>query len=197
MEVPLQIVFRNMNHSDAIASKIRERAKWLEGFCERIISCRVAVEAPHRHHRHGNLYRVRIDLRVPGEELVVSRNPELNGAYRDLQVVVHHTFEEARRQLEDYVRRRRREVKRDETPAHGIITKLVWGEGGFGFLRALDGHEVYFNNTSIINTKFDDLEIGTEVRFSEEMGEDGPQASSLEVVGKQGRQFNHLRLKRG
>ncbi len=189
MQVPLQIVFRNLEPSDLIAAKIRERVTWLEDYYERIISCRVSIEAPHRHHRRGNLYAVKIDLRVPGKELVISRRPDLRGSHRDMQVVIHEAFDEARRALEDYARKRRREVKHRESPQHAVVTRLLREDGGYGFLQAEDGHEIYFDARSVVNGDYDDLEIGTEVRYSEEMGEEGPQASSVEKIGKQGRRF--------
>ena len=76
MEIPLQITFRNMPPSEAIEDNIREKLSKLESFYDRIMSCRVIVEAPHRHHRKGNVYEVRIDLTVPGGELVINRSPK-------------------------------------------------------------------------------------------------------------------------
>ena len=76
MEIPLQITFRNMPRSQAIENNIREKASKLESFYDRIMSCRVIVEAPHRHHRKGKTYEVRIDLTVPGGELVINHSPK-------------------------------------------------------------------------------------------------------------------------
>ncbi len=107
MQTPLQIVFRNVHRSEAVAEKVRQRVQWLERHGEELISCRVAVEAPHRHHHRGNLYRVRIDLRVRGAEIVVGRPHDLHLAHRDVQVAIRDAFDEARRRLEHYSRRRR------------------------------------------------------------------------------------------
>jgi ribosome-associated translation inhibitor RaiA len=74
MQKPLQISFRGTAHSDAVEKNIRARAKKLDKFHDRIMACRVIVEAPHRHHHKGNMYQVRIDITVPEGELVVSRN---------------------------------------------------------------------------------------------------------------------------
>jgi len=73
MEIPLQITFRNMPPSEAIENNIREKTAKLKSFDNRIISCRVVVEAPHRHRHKGKAYQVRIDLTVPGSELVINR----------------------------------------------------------------------------------------------------------------------------
>ena len=76
MQVPLQITFRHMDSSDAVAARIHQRAEELERFFDRIISCRVVVECQHPRHQQGNLFRVRVDLKVPGNEIVVGRDPE-------------------------------------------------------------------------------------------------------------------------
>lgn len=66
MQLPLQIAFRNLRRSKAIEAKIEERAAALQTYYDRIMSCRVSVEAQHKHHRRGNHYRVRVDVAVPG-----------------------------------------------------------------------------------------------------------------------------------
>ena len=76
MQVPLQVSFRGIAHSDAVEADIRGRAEKLEQFYGRITSNRVIVETPHGHHHTGKLYHVRIDLTVPGGEIVVGRDPE-------------------------------------------------------------------------------------------------------------------------
>ncbi len=81
MQLPPQITFRNMKRSLAIEANVREHLGNLEKFIDRIMSCSVAVEALHKHHRQGNHYHVRIDLRVPGGELVTSRQADEQHAY--------------------------------------------------------------------------------------------------------------------
>ncbi len=75
------------------------------------MGCRVVVQAPHKHHHQGNLFHVRIDLTVPDEELVVSRERHDQQSHEDAYVVIRDAFNALQRQLEDYVRRRRGEVK--------------------------------------------------------------------------------------
>ena len=111
MQLPLQITFRHIQPSAAVEARIRQEAAKLEKFCEHIMSCRVIVEAPHRHHNQGNLFHVRIDLTVPQEELVVSREHHDEHAHEDAYVVIRDAFNALHRQLEDYVRRRRGDVK--------------------------------------------------------------------------------------
>ena len=92
-------------------------------------------------------------------------------------------FDAMKRQLEDFARRQRGKEKTHAVPLHGRIYELN-KEAGYGRIEASDGHDLYFHHNSVLNAKFDGLEIGTEVRFSEEVGDKGPQASTVTVVGK-------------
>ncbi|HET6600135.1 MAG TPA: HPF/RaiA family ribosome-associated protein [Burkholderiaceae bacterium] len=112
MKASLQVVFRDMARSDAVEAKIRERVEKLERFSDDIISCRVVVEPSHRHHHKGNLYHARVDVAVPGHELIANRENDINHAHEDIYVAVRDAFDAMRRQLEDYERRRRGEVRR-------------------------------------------------------------------------------------
>ncbi len=182
MQIPLQITFRGMGPSDAVEANIREKAEKLEGFAEHITSCRVIVEEPHKHHLKGRLFSVKIDITLPGEEIVASRHPDKHRAHEDVYVAIRDAFQAAHRQLEDYVRRRRAEVKTHEAPPHGAISELYPHED-YGLIETSDGREVYFHRNSVLNADFDKLEIGARVHFTEEMGEKGPQASSVHVEG--------------
>jgi ribosomal subunit interface protein len=182
MQVPLSITFRNMASSPAIEADIREKAAKLEAFHGRITSARVVVETPHRQHRQGKLFHVSIDLRVPGRQLVVSREPAAHHAYEDVYVAIRDAFDEVKRQLEDYAREMRGGVKTHEPPPQGRIARLD-AESGFGFIETPDGREVYFHANSVVDAPFDRLRIGDEVRFSEEAGEKGPQATTVHLAG--------------
>ena len=80
MKLPVEITFRNMRASKALETNVRDKVEKLEQFCDRIMSCRVVVEANHRHQHKGNLYHVRIDMTLPNVELVVSRDPDFTAA---------------------------------------------------------------------------------------------------------------------
>ena len=104
MQVPLQITFRQMDASPALDARIRQRAEELEQFYDRITACHVTVEAQHRRHQQGNLFRVSVDLMVPGREITVGRGKDVNHAHEDAHVAVRDAFDALRRRLEDYVR---------------------------------------------------------------------------------------------
>lgn len=180
----LQITFRNVDASPALEAKIRERALELERFHDRIVSCRVAIERPHRR-RQGDLYHVRIDLEIPGKEIVVKRDPPEHQAHEDVYVAVRDCFDAVRRQIEDHVRRRRGEIKTHEVSAHGRIVRLV-AEADYGFIDAGDGGEVYFHRNAVANGGFYKLRVGDDVRFFLHDGEGvrGPQASAVVPIGK-------------
>ena len=120
MQLPLQITFRNIPPSEAVEAKVRERAEKLERITDNIMACRVTIEAPHKHHYKGSTYQVRIDLTVPGNEIVVSRDPGLNHAHENVYVAVRDAFNAVRRQLEDYVRQRQGKVKQHQNPRQAV-----------------------------------------------------------------------------
>jgi ribosome-associated translation inhibitor RaiA len=183
MQEELQITWRGMEPSDALGDRIGEQVKTLERFYDGIIGCRVVVEQLHRHKHKGNLFNVRIDLWVPGKEIVVNRESGKNHAHEDPYVTVRDSFRAARRQLEDYVRRHRGDVKAHAPPPHGPVVEL-YPESNYGRLESSDGRLIYFHRNSLLNGALDTLEIGAEVRFVEEMGDEGPQASSVSVIGR-------------
>ena len=185
MSYPIQVTFHGLEPSPAIEARVRERAEKLAEFYDRIVSCRVVVEAPHHHHHKGRLYTVRIDLSVPGDEIVVNRNSDRDHSHEDVYVAIRDAFDAARRRLQDYVRRRRGFVKRHEPPAVARVARL-FPEEGYGFLVTPEGDEIYFHRNAVLNDGFARLKVGCEVRYSliEGEGIKGPQASTVHLVGK-------------
>jgi len=106
MDIPLQVSLHGIAQSDALDDAIRRRAAKLERYYDRIVSCRVVLELA-AHQRKGKQYTVRIDLKVPGSELAITREHD-----EDPQVALRDAFDAARRRLEDYARRQRGDVKR-------------------------------------------------------------------------------------
>ena len=183
MEEPVQITYRGMDRSEAVDSHIREQIAKLERYYDRIIYCNVVVEAPPGHQHHGQLYDIRIDLAIPGEEIVVSRQGPKDKAHRDFYVAARDAFEAARKQLLEAVHKQRQQVKTHTVLPHGRITKL-FPEEGYGFLEDLDGLQVYFHRNAVVNDQFDALSVGSFLRFvlAQGEGKEGPQASTVELV---------------
>ncbi|MDH5231003.1 MAG: HPF/RaiA family ribosome-associated protein, partial [Gammaproteobacteria bacterium] len=94
MKLPLQITTRRLDLSKTAAAIIRSKAEKLERYYEDIMACRVMVETPHKHKQHGAMYNVRIDLTIPGAELVVRREP-----HQDIYIAIRDAFDAAKRQL--------------------------------------------------------------------------------------------------
>ena len=185
MQTPLHITFRNLENSPTVEAKIRERVEELEQLYNRITSCRVVIEEPSRHQRGGGLYHIRVVLKVPGEEIVVKRDPSAHHAHEDIYVAVRDCFDAVRRQLEDHVRRQRGDTKAHEAPGHGTIANL-FAEKDYGFIDAGDGTEVYFHRNAVADEGFGKLTVGDEVRFAIHPGEGekGPQAFAVVPIGK-------------
>jgi cold shock CspA family protein len=183
MQIPLQITFRDIPPSEAVEARIRKEMDKLEQFNGRITSCRVVVEAPHRRHHKGRLYHLRIDLTLPGGELVVNREPSEKHSHEDVYVAVRDAFRAAQRELKRFGRKRRGEVKHHEAPAHGRVAKL-FAQQGYGFIEAPAGRQVYFHQNAVPNEGFAKLEVGNEVRYVQVPGDEGPQASTVTPIGK-------------
>lgn len=142
MDIPLTITFRNMTSSASVENQIHEKAEKLASFCNRIMKCRVIVEAPHRHHHKGQAFQIHIDLSVPGKQIVIKHAPKQlaavklaegsvsenemvenheaskQGAHADVYVAIRDAFDAAGRKLQDYVRRQRGAVKKHERATH-------------------------------------------------------------------------------
>ena len=186
MQIPVDVTFRELEPTEALNARIADWVDKLERVFARIVRCEVLVETPHRHHRHGRQFHVRVRLTVPRGEIVASHDPGANGAHEDVYVALRDAFTAARRQLEDHVRARlRRDVKTRQEPQHGRVTFLDV-ERAWGWLETDDGQRVYFHRNSVLGGVAR-VRIGDEVRFTEELGDRGPQASTVEPIGEHGR----------
>ncbi len=114
MQIPLQITIRGVEQSEALEAHIREKAKKLDEFFNHVMSCRVVVEVPHKHQNQGKQFNVRIDVGVAGGEIVVNRDKA-----EDVYVAVRDSFDAAKRQVQEYARKLRGEVKTHEPKRNG------------------------------------------------------------------------------
>lgn len=179
MQTPLQITVRNVEDSDAARRLVEKGVGKLELFYGRITSCRAMIDVP-QHFPAGTpiAYNVRVDIRVPGEEIVIKRQ-----AHPELHTAIQEAFDAAGRRLQDYAQRARGDVKRAAEMSRGTVTQLFPFEG-YGFLTTDDGREVYFHRHSVLDEAFERLEVGSVVRFVEEAGDKGPQASTVALAGR-------------
>ena len=106
MKIPLQVSFHGMAHSSALYDAVREKAQKLDQYHRHVMSCRVVLELAGKHKTHGKQLAVRIDLKVKGGEIAVTKEHD-----EQLEVALREAFDAARRQLEDFVRTQRGDVK--------------------------------------------------------------------------------------
>ena len=202
MKSRLQITFRNMKPSKEIEELIRAGAAKLDALYSQLVGCRVMVEIPHRHHKKGSPYHVRIDLTVPQGEIIVKREPSLSARarqlgereirknaevqipHKDLRFAISDAFKAAARRLQDYARRQRGDIKTHESLPEARVSQ-IFPQQGYGFLASDDGREIYFHKNSVLGRVFPRLKVGAIVTFVEEPGEKGPQASNVRVIPKQ------------
>lgn len=184
MQSPPQISWEHIDPSDFIKARIDKEIASLEKTFGRIVSCQVFIEGRGGRRRKGDLYAVRVRLELPGgKDLHASRNPPADHAHEDAYVALRDVFRALRRQLRDYTEARRDKVQQaHDTQPHGIVSKLFADEG-YGFIRADDGREIYFHRNALLDDDFSRLRVGAEVRFAEEEGEKGPQASTVRAFG--------------
>jgi ribosomal subunit interface protein len=175
MQMPLEISFHGMERSDAVEAAVRKNARHLDRFSGDIMSCRVVVDLLQKHRHQGQPFGVRIDLTLPGHELVVNRVEN-----EDVYVALRDAFDDMKRQLEDVVRQRRGQEKQHPRELHGEVVRLD-DEGSFGFIRTPDGQEYYFGQDNLAGARFDQLQIGSRVQFIAEAGAQGPQAKRVSL----------------
>lgn len=186
MQKPLELTFRDVAKSPELEETIRRKVARLEKFCDYIIGCRVLVERHHKGHEPGGpRHLVRIALTVPpGHEIVVTKDGQSPDVSDDLRTVLNRAFQAAERELKKLVERQRGEVKTHEEPR--ALVARIFREDGYGFLRTPTGREIYFHRNAVLGGDWRRLAIGTEVRFAETAGEQGPQATTVQIVNKPG-----------
>jgi cold shock CspA family protein len=184
MDRPVEVTFRNMPRFEAIEQVVQSEAQKLERYARKIVGCRIAIEQPQRFQRQGNAYRVRLFINAAARRpIVVTREPLDSDMHDDLRTIVIGAFKAARRQLQSVVER-----QRDAKPPHeprALVVRL-FPEQDYGFLKTPDGREIYFHRHSVLHGDFERLAVGTEVRFEEAEGDEGPQASTVQIVNKPG-----------
>lgn len=166
----VQITTRDIPNSSALENAIRKRAQKLNHFYKRIMSCRVVIEAPQKHKHQGKIFNVRIDVTVPGKELVTTHKTN-----EDLYVAVRDAFDAMTRQLEEHSKKRHGRVKTHADLMHGHIVRMM-PEEGYGFIEGTDGNEYYFSVTNIAFPTFNQLYVGDAVEYLPEPLNDGWQA---------------------
>lgn len=184
MQTPVEIDFQGMDASPELHTAIAEHVAKLEQRYGRVTACRVVLKGPGGHHQMGGLYEVNIRLALPdGREVNVDRTAQADERHSDVTFAINDAFKRARRQLQDHARELQGQVKHHEGTPSGTVVRLD-PSGEFGFIETSDGGEIYFHRNSVLDGAFSHLAVGTRVTFAEEVGEKGPQASTVKLLGK-------------
>lgn len=183
MTVPLEIAFHNMDHSDAIETRVRERMERLARLHDRMTSCRVTIEAPHKRHQQGNRYQVRILIGAPQGQIAVTRDPGNMYAHEDVYVAIRDAFDAAERQVKALRQTLRGDVKTHDAPLQGRIARLFPLQD-YGFIQTNDNREIYFHRNAVVDGSFDQLEEGQTVELVVFRGDSaqGPHASTVKLI---------------
>ena len=182
MQSPPNVVFRNLDPSPAIEEHIHRRIAELEKYHSGIIACNVTVIAEKQKHVTGREFKVNLFLSVPGPDIHISRSVGRSQAEEDVNLAIHEAFDAARRSLKEQERKMGgQEVKHHPPVLHGKIDRLFEGEG-YGFIKADDGREVYFERDNLTVGDWDKLGVDAKVRFREENGEKGLYATNVAVM---------------
>lgn len=187
MQTPLEIAFNHVEPTDEIKTLVAEKVAHLETFYEGITSCHVYIRAPHRSQRQGNLYEVTIEVRVPGDELVVRYDQNDVSEHEHLHVTLRNAFAAMARDLKHWKDRISGEVKAHDGPLQGVIVELHPDEG-WGRIVATDHRLIYFHRNSVVESTFEDLRPRDPVELVVQTRESaaGPQASTVRPIGNLG-----------
>ena len=184
MTIPLEVSFTGLPHDDSIEELVIEKVRHLEKVHAGIMNCRVAITAPHKRHRKGNLPEVSIELHLPGGELAVRQRQTDVGEHEHAEVAVRDGFAAMARKLNAWKQRRRHDVKHHEGMLQGRIDSIDHARD-FGQILATDHRLIYFHRNSVVDGDFDDLAKGDKVELVVQIDESeiGPQASTVRPIG--------------
>ena len=193
MNIPLEINYRGLEKNESIENLINRKTRKLEKICSYISSCHIALEASHKQGSKESRYRVRLDITIPaGHEIVVKKEPANTGDYAPLDAVIREAFESATRQVKELVERQEGEIKTHPEQETEAVVSEIYKDEGYGMLKSIEGREIYFHRHSVAGDEFEKLEIGTGVQFVMELGDKGPQASTVRIVSKPGARIKQV-----
>jgi cold shock CspA family protein/ribosome-associated translation inhibitor RaiA len=181
MQISPEIIFHDVDRSEWVENYIGERVQRLERFAEGITRCHVTLTQEVASHTKGNRYSVMVEVRLPpNHDLAAKKQKVVKDMQTQLPALINQAFGAIETQLKRTAQLRRAEVKTHDSEPRGLVAKL--SPEGFGFIRTFDNQEVYFHRNSVLHGDFERLAVGAEVRFNPEEGEQGLQASSVQLV---------------
>lgn len=193
MQVPLEIAFHNIEHSDRAETQIRDHVARLEDIYDRLTACRVRVDQRANNSNETIPPVVRIEISVPGfKDIVVAHEPDrLQRKFQrpDLNNAIHEAFRIAERQLSEF---KERLANRTAAMMHeaanefaGQVAEITPGED-YGFLLNKEGGMLYFHRNSLLSGDFDRMKRGDQVSYVEDVGDTGPIATKVRMKNGRG-----------
>ena len=183
MDSPLEIAWHNVEKSQPLEDRIRALADKLHRYFNRINSCHIVIERPHRSQHNGKEFHLRIEVRVPEREIVISGDPGDRKDHFDPNLTIRDAFDAMERRLEAHSQKMRGETKILSGPPQGVVVRKF---DEYGFVRMSDGQEIYFAPNAVLNEGFGALSVGSPVELSVAEGEGamGPQASMVRPISE-------------
>lgn len=166
MTMPIDILFRDIkDDTKNIETRTRHFAEKLPLIYQRIEFCKITIEETQKRKLQGKIFKVSIELGVPGKHLIANHN-----FHENLYTAMHDAFSAIRRQLEEYSHKQKNKIKKHSEEEKGFVVRLY---GDYGFIEDNLHNEYYFNSDSVVHSDFDHLSPGVEVTFLPGMGPDG------------------------
>ncbi len=183
MDRPLQIVFRDIQHSASLAKLIEERVQRLEHVFDHIIGCRVVAGVSHRGPQQAIMpLALTVEVEVPGRPLIVAKSDAKRKG--EQSGLVNRVFDAMQRRLEQFAEIKKGNVKRHENALESGVVVRLFADQNHGFVEVKGGGDLYFTRNCVVRGSFDALRIGALVQITRATTEGvmGPQASSVQVV---------------
>lgn len=182
METPAEVTFKDIEKSDAVEKRIRERVDKLEAMCPEIVRCQIWVRAPHRRHK-ATEYVIDISVQMPGSTLHIDRRPGDDHAHTDIYVAIRDAFNAMERQVRKWQDLNKGRPESHAEPLQGRIASLN-GYTESGQISTTDGRLVYFHRNSVANGAFDALNEGDTVELTVDAtdSDEGPHASIVRPI---------------
>jgi ribosome-associated translation inhibitor RaiA len=187
LQTPLQITYHGLDPSSSFDQLIRERADRLEAMHDRITSCRVVVEVPHRAPGTGKVsIGVKVEVMVPGRPMIVgSDEMQKKEAKNDIVAVVGKAFDAVERQLEKPISAAAPSERPNESVGQSGQVVRLYAEQRHGFVEVAGSPDLYFTENAVVDGAFDEIVPGMLVHVTRATTEGpmGPQASSVRILG--------------
>jgi cold shock CspA family protein len=132
----------------------------------------------------------------PGTGKILGRGPARKGGLKEMALpeLIRRTFDSARREVQQLTEKQAGDVKVPAQQQSLAVVEKLFEDDDYGFLRTMDGRQLYFNKNSVLHNHWAHMTVGAAVRFSEELGKKGPQATTVEMVSKPGAAESHGEL---